>query len=101
MVNKLEEAILDYRYLYFSCVSSLLKVVVFFLFSFGTERSVRPISPDSVSKLEKLLRALAEHYRYRGINLRTECEHFDWHNIGVINESQVIFFLALKKYQYC
>ena len=48
-----------------------------------------PISPNSEGRLEQILRALAQHYTYRGINLRTECENFDWHNIGVINESQV------------
>ena len=64
-------------------------MICFFHCSFGTERSVRPLSPNSEGRLEEILRALAQHYAYRGINLRTECENFDWHNIGVINESQV------------
>ena len=47
------------------------------------------MSPNSEQRLEALLCALAKHYQIRGINLRTECERFDWHHIGVINESQV------------
>ena len=52
-------------------------------------RSVRPLSPDSEVRLEKILLGLVTYYKYRGVNLRTSCEDFDRHHIGVINETQV------------
>ena len=58
-------------------------------FSLGTTRSLRPLSPASEAKIEGLLRQLQRYYKYRGVNLRTCCEDFDRHHIGVIQESQV------------
>lgn len=54
----------------------------------GTVRSLHPLDPDHEQKIEQLLRRLAQFYQYRGINLRTSCEDFDRHHIGVIQESQ-------------
>lgn len=54
----------------------------------GTTRSLRPLTGESEQVIEDLLRSLASYYKYRGINLRTCCEDFDRHHIGVIQESQ-------------
>lgn len=54
----------------------------------GTGRSVQPLAPGEEGRIESLLRSLQKFYQYRGINLRTSCEDFDRHHIGVIKESQ-------------
>lgn len=58
-------------------------------FSLGTERTVRPLGSEEERILEALLIGLQKYYAYRGINLRTCCDDFDRHHIGVIQESQV------------
>ena len=57
--------------------------------SLGTLRSLRPLSPKSEQRIASVLHQLQQYYQYRGINLRTCCEDFDKHHIGVIQESQV------------
>ncbi|XP_013383058.1 uncharacterized protein LOC106153608 [Lingula anatina] len=54
----------------------------------GTQRSVRPLSPKSESRLEELLKHMGQFYKYHGINLRTCYEDFDRHHIGKVTESQ-------------
>ena len=75
---------------------TLLKSFVTFaaVFSLGTLRSLRPLSAESEKQIENLLRSLSKYYQYRGINLRTCCEDFDRHHIGVIQESQVHITLS-------
>ena len=70
------------------CINYFLSI----LFSLGTTRSLRPLSPSSESKILCLLQRMQTHYRYRGINLRTCYEDFDRHHMGVVTESQVGFF---------
>ena len=48
-----------------------------------------PLSSEKEARIEELLRSLQRFYKYRGLNLRTACEDFDRHHIGVIQESQV------------
>jgi len=54
----------------------------------GTIRSLCPLSEGQEAHIVQLLRRLVGFYQYRGINLRTSCEDFDKHHIGVIQESQ-------------
>ncbi len=61
----------------------------------GTIRSLQPLGEAEEAHIEELLRRLAQFYKYRGINLRTCCEDFDRHHIGVIQESQVCVCLTL------
>jgi len=61
----------------------------------GTTRSLRPLSPSKEARLGQLLFSLQKFYKYRGINLRTCCEDFDRHHIGVIQESQ--FFRSFPR----
>ena len=60
-----------------------------FIFSLGTTRSVRPLSPASEAKIVQLLCRMEQFYLYHGINLRTCYEDFDRHHMGVVTESQV------------
>ena len=70
-------------------------MMLFIACSLGTVRSVRPLSPDSEVRLEQILLGLVTYYKYRGVNLRTSCEDFDRHHIGVINETQVYMIICI------
>ncbi|KXJ27651.1 hypothetical protein AC249_AIPGENE16872 [Exaiptasia diaphana] len=48
----------------------------------------RPLSPASLSKCDELLRRMAVHYKYHGINIKTCYADFDKHHIGVVTEPQ-------------
>ena len=65
--------------------------------SFGTERTVRPLTPESEMKLEQVLLSLLKYYQTHGLNLRASCQDQDRHNIGVITESQVQFTWRFSK----
>ena len=52
---------------------------------------MRPLTPESEMKLEQVLLSLLKFYKTHGLNLRSECQDQDRHNIGVITESQVRF----------
>ena len=62
---------------------------LYYYYSLGTGRSVHTLTDDEEAMVNDLLRSLASYYQYRGINLKTSCEDFDCHHIGVIQESQV------------
>ena len=61
----------------------------------GTRRSLKPLDMEDEVYMETLMRRLQPFYSWRGINLRQLCHEFDFHNIGVIHESQ--FYRAMPK----
>ena len=61
----------------------------------GTRRSLRPLDIEDEAYMETLLRRFQRFCSWRGISVRQLCHEFDFHNIGVIHESQ--FYRALPK----
>lgn len=61
----------------------------------GTTRTIIPQNQATEDNLNLLLMKLGKFYKYRGINLRTECEDFDTHHRGLINFSQ--FYRSIPK----
>jgi len=75
--------------------------LVMYLYSLGTQRTIRPLSPASEKKVEETLRKMVEFYKYHGINLRTCYEDFDFHHIGKITESQVgLLYFQMMIYSF-
>ncbi|CAD5122359.1 DgyrCDS10796 [Dimorphilus gyrociliatus] len=58
-------------------------------------RTIIPQDQATEENLRLLLMKLGKFYKYRGINLRTECEDFDTHHRGLINFSQ--FYRSIPK----
>ncbi|XP_022079913.1 uncharacterized protein LOC110973400 [Acanthaster planci] len=54
----------------------------------GTTRSIRPLSPASVQKVNTIIERIAPYYKYHGINISSSYTDFDRHHIGTVTDSQ-------------
>ncbi|XP_071808477.1 uncharacterized protein [Asterias amurensis] len=54
----------------------------------GTTRSLRPLSPASVKKVQLIIQRIAPYYKYHGINISSSYTDFDRHHIGTVTDSQ-------------